>query len=148
MRLNMNAIKQTVKIKSILFMMVCLLISINLYSSYVENHPIELEQPDGTIIKAFVTGSNPRDGFNNLRAHNSENYTIIRDKKSYMWCWAKQASDGSLESTGYEVHLYDPKSLGLKPGEDISDEWNRQRYIEREKRRNKEGENIRSGIAP
>ena len=134
MRLTTIAIKQLHYIKSILFVMICLFASINLVGSmYVENHPIDLEQPDGTIIKAFVTGSNPRDGVNTLRAHNSENYTIIRDKKSYMWCWAKQASDGSLESTGYEAHLYDPKSLGLKPGEDISDEWLRQKQIEKDK---------------
>ena len=120
-----------IKTKTIIFIVVCLFITVNLNSHYVVNNPIELEQPDGTIVKAFITGT-PEGGRHNLRIHNSENYTIVIDSNSHNWCWAKQASDGSLESTGYEVHLHDPKTLNIKPNEDYSDKWRQLRKLEEE----------------
>ena len=134
------------KIKIMLLTMICLIISANLYSTRLENVPIELKQPDGTIINAFVTGFSTVDGYSDGRIHNSEKFTMIQDDVSGKWCWAKQASDGSLESTGYEVYIYDPKTLGIKPGEDISDEFRNQRLIEWRKRiEEKDSDKVRSG---
>ena len=134
------------KIKIMLLTMICLIISASLHSRFVENAPIELKQPDGAIINAFATGFSTVDGYSDARIHNSEKFTMIQDGVSGKWCWAKQASDGSLESTGYEVHIYDPKTLDIKPGEDISDELRNQRLREWRKRiEEKDSDKVRSG---
>jgi len=90
--------------------------------------PIELYQPDGTIVQAFATG----DSFVG-RAYDKDDFTIIRDKETTYYCWAKQGADGWLESTGFPIHLYDPKTLDIKPGE--SDSPERLEEKRRERRR-------------
>ena len=111
MRLSLNT----------LLTMICLIVSVNLFSTVANNMPVELQQPDGTFFNAFMTGHNRF-----VRYHDKDNYTMIRDKDTGFYCWAIQAPDGSLESTGYNVNLYDPKTLKIKPGEDSTKEWRRQ----------------------
>ena len=108
MRLNMN----TIKIKSVLLIMICLITSIELYSTSFKNLTVQLTQPDKTIVDAFATGNDP--GF--IRCHDANDYTIVKDRKTGFFCWAYLDSDGYLESTGFPIHLYNPKDLGLEPG--------------------------------
>jgi hypothetical protein len=106
-------------------------VSVELYSTHFKNSPSSKTQPDGTVIKAFYTGwqnSFTHDGFHMgyVRLHDENDFTIILDEETGFYCWAKQGADGALESTGYPVHLHDPRDLGLEPGEDHSGEvWNR-----------------------
>jgi len=41
-------------------------------------------------------------------------FTITFDFESRYWCWARQAEDGTLESTGFPAHLYNPEEIGLE----------------------------------
>ena len=78
------------------------------YPEYVSKEMVF--QPDGVEFEIeWVSG-----GENNLDdLYRIDGFTIIKDETGF-WCWAKQGEDGSLESTGYPVHLYDPVELGLK----------------------------------
>jgi M6 family metalloprotease-like protein len=82
----------------------------------MENQPVSLTQPDKTIIKALLSG----DEFHSWY-HDESNYTIIQDPKSGYWCWAIIKSD-ELVSSGYPVHKYTAKNLGIMPEINISDE--------------------------
>ena len=86
-----------------------------LYTAPVWNMSVICTQADGTEIPAFYTG----DEFFG-RHYDKNNYTMVIDSKTKYWCWAQQGKDGYLESTGYEIHLYTPESLGLKPGITVS----------------------------
>ena len=101
--------------KIILLIMICLVISVNLYSGFRANVPTMRIQPDGTEVRLFITGN---DFYRRL--HDENNFTIIRDRSTRYFCWAKQGEDGKLESTGKPIHIYDPKEIGLEPGEDYS----------------------------
>jgi len=73
---------------------------------------IEATQPDGAIIEIeqIMGGvNNPRWDF--LR---KGEYTVVWDKETKYFCWARQGADGNLESTGYPIHLYDADNLGLE----------------------------------
>ena len=104
------------KIKIIIPTLICLFLSISLYSTYHRKIPVDLKQPDGTIIIAYATGFDP--GY--IRYHDENDYTIIKDENTNEWCWATSGLDGWLESTGYAINLYDPKTLGLKPDDNNS----------------------------
>ena len=102
-------------LKILFCFLLCFMITYSLFTVQIENRPTQLWQPDGTIIDAFVSG----DAFY-LRFHDKDGYTMTRDEKTNIICWARQNKDGLLESTGYPVHLYSPLSIGLQPKEDIS----------------------------
>ena len=87
-----------------------------IFAAWHDNIPNQLTQPDGTIIDVLYSG----DEFHNW-SHNESMFTIIQDDLTGFWCWAK-AVNGNLVSTGYPVHLHDPKILGLVPGENVSNE--------------------------
>ncbi|MCL1827125.1 MAG: hypothetical protein FWG20_03690 [Candidatus Cloacimonetes bacterium] len=71
----------------------------------------EKYQPDGTVFIAKVSG----DEFS-WRYYDENNYTMIQDPQTNIWCWAVENEKGGLNSSKYPVHLHDPQSLGLKPG--------------------------------
>jgi len=98
----------------ILFFLI--LFTIGLSAAWIENVPNQLEQPDGTIIDVWYTG----DEFHNW-AHDENKYSIVQDEQTGYWCWAK-SMNGHLVSTSFPTHLYNPESLGLIPGENISKE--------------------------
>ena len=79
----------------------------------------EYMQPDGTKIKLeFVLG-----GRNNpLIMLRINGFTVVYDYESKFFCWARQANDGTLESTKYPVHLHDPETIGLEKDIRMSDE--------------------------
>ncbi|MCL2065473.1 MAG: hypothetical protein FWG98_14030 [Candidatus Cloacimonetes bacterium] len=105
------------KSKLFLVVLICLILTSSLYSHPVRNREIQYEQPDGTILNVFISGDEVF-----MLIHDEEMYTIIRDSRTRFYCWARQGEDGELESTGFPIHLHDPKDLGLEPGETISSE--------------------------
>ena len=76
-------------------------------------------QPDGmkVTIETVIGGKN-----NPSIIQRINGFTVVRDTDTRYWCWARQAEDGALESTGYPVHLYDPEELGLEKNIRISNE--------------------------
>jgi hypothetical protein len=53
----------------------------SLHSIFIENRPTELWQPDGTVIKAYVTG----DAYHR-RFHDKDGFTMIRDDRTGIIC--------------------------------------------------------------
>ena len=100
----------------ITFLIFTVLILKCLYSSWYDNIPNSLEQPDGTIVDVLYSGDNIHQF-----PHDENGFTIIQDPITGYWCWAI-ASEGLLESTGYPIHLHSPESLGINPYENISEE--------------------------
>ncbi|MDL2239958.1 hypothetical protein LJC73_07140, partial [Bacteroidales bacterium OttesenSCG-928-L14] len=86
------------------------------YASYIEKFPVEINQPDGTIVQCFVSG----DEFYNW-VHDAEGYTLIRDPQTSYVVYAK-LQDGELVSTGYVFGTIDPATIGLTPWTIISAE--------------------------
>jgi len=116
--------------KLLLLALICMVMSHSLYSSSpVKNRYMKLTQPDGTIVPVFITGD-ASVYHNNIRIHDENDYTIIRDDNTGVYCWAKQGKDGWLESTGYAIHRSHPEKLGLQPGENISAERRQERREE------------------
>ena len=84
---------------------------------WIEN--VKLTQPDGVEIDVEVVNG----GVNNPMCFNRINgFTIVFDRESRYWCWARQAEDGTLESTGYPTHLHEPEALGLEKDIRMSNE--------------------------
>jgi len=102
-------------IKMIISFLIIISISYGVYAANIVNRPTEVRQPDGTVINAFVSGN-----AYHRRFHDKDGYTMTREHDTDLICWARQGEDGLLESTGFAVHLYDPKTLGLEPNVDIS----------------------------
>ena len=55
--------------------------------------------------------------------------TMIKDEITGFWCWAVASTIilGDIKSSGYPVHLYKPKNLGINPNVNISPE----KYMEK-----------------
>jgi len=83
----------------------------------------EFLQPDGAlVILEMVSGAKNHAGIL-IRQYD---FTVKKDSLSGFYCWARQADDGSLMSTGLPVHLYDPEVLGLERNIRMSAEKNRE----------------------
>jgi M6 family metalloprotease-like protein len=119
--------------KNQIFLTFFLFLTISLYGAWLTNVPDTMTQPDGTKVDVFYSG----DEFHNW-IHDAEEYTMIVDAKSGELCWAREIN-GELVSTGYPVHLHTPKSLGLKPRENISAENYLKRRERWESQMNREG---------
>jgi M6 family metalloprotease-like protein len=112
-------------IKIVTLVLVLLFISIGLDSTHLRNVRVELKQPDGVVVIAFYSGwQAPRiEGGVHLgyvRYHDKDNFTIIKDQNTGYFCWARQGSDGRLESSGFRIDRYEPRHLNIEPGEDNS----------------------------
>ena len=86
---------------------------------------IDFRQPDGVKVKIEIVfgGKN-----NPLTMHRKDGYTVAIDHDTRYFCWAKLAENGNLVSTGYPVHLYDPKELGLEKDIRMSDAAAKREY--------------------
>lgn len=83
------------------------------YPAILYNVPVELQQPDGSVVCCYATG----DEFYH-RLHDAKGYTIIRDSETGYFVYAK-AGDGKLVSSGVKVGSGDLAEAGLEPGLDI-----------------------------
>jgi hypothetical protein len=132
------------KIYLILLITLSFAISSSLHTTRMENSPVELTQPDGTLIQAFITGHRTTGYVRYYRYHDEDGYTMIRDEQTRYYCWARQCPDGWLLSTGLPVHLHNPAELGISPGEDNSPSRRQEIWD----RLVSENENTLSGLAP
>ena len=116
--------------KKLTFMMylgiytLCFIHSSFIIAAWVDNEQIFINQPDWTVIRAFITG----DEFFH-RIHDENGYTIVKDEQTDNWTWGI-SRNGDLESTGLPIHthLVDDAILlfGIKQYENISEE----KYLE------------------
>ncbi|KAF0194763.1 MAG: protease [Bacteroidetes bacterium] len=90
-----------------------LLFSTATRAAYVQNHPYQVNQPDGTIINCFVSGD---EYFNWL--HDAQGYTIIQAPDGY-YCYGIKDKDLVVPSI-YRVNEVDPATVGLTPWAKIS----------------------------
>jgi hypothetical protein len=60
--------------KKLALLFIATLITLNAFSAYFRNVPVELKQPDCQVIKCFVTG----DEFHR-HVHDKDNYTIVKN---------------------------------------------------------------------
>jgi len=93
----------------------------------------DITQPDGVIVKIELVLGGENNPYILLR---KDDYTVVTDKETMFVCWARQGSDGNLESTGYPIHLYDPEKLRLEKNIRMSKEQaeKKRRYIDKTSR--------------
>ena len=101
--------------KKLIFLLSVTLITVNVYSAYLRNVPVDLKQPDGTIIHCFITG----DEFHR-RIHDKDNYTIIRNPQTKYFVYAKKEGE-ELVPSDLIVGLKHPVKKNLQPGLAISE---------------------------
>jgi M6 family metalloprotease-like protein len=95
-----------------------------LLAAPVFNTPVDLTQPDGTILHCFASG----DEYHNW-LHDMNQYTIIQDPVNGWYTYAiKNGED--VKASSYIVGKSDPQSIGLTPKINVSSELVRQKRLE------------------
>ncbi len=102
--------------KKILLFLVASLLFVKLFAAYLENVPVTLKQPDGTVFKCLASG----DEFHNW-LHDANNFTIIRNSKTGYYVYAIKVNN-ELIASDYIVGNVDPLSLNIPKGLNISSE--------------------------
>ncbi|MCL2065548.1 MAG: hypothetical protein FWG98_14410, partial [Candidatus Cloacimonetes bacterium] len=115
--------KSQIKSIFISFVMIISFIT-NLSAAWIEREPIQLVQPNGDRVRAFVSG----DEFHNW-IHDAEGFTIVKDNITSQYCWAIIEND-ELVSSGYPINQYMARSIGLEPFLNISEEAYREKRRE------------------
>ena len=77
------------------------------HSAYLENIPLNLEQPDGTKLQSFASG----DEFY-VRLHDENNYTIIQSQEDGYYYYA-QSIDNKVIPSIYRADKFIPQGLPL-----------------------------------
>ena len=89
-------------------------------ATWFDDIPRTITQPDGEMFDCFVTGDQY-----GRRLHDRNDFTIILDPEDGYYYYADRGPDGDLVPTDLRVGLGDPRSIGLEPGYDISQEIRR-----------------------
>ena len=97
----------TVK-KIILLVTFSLAFTLELFPAYLSFEPVELIQPNGTILNIYASG----DEFYNW-LHDSEGYTIIQDSKTGYYCYAI-LEGSSITASKYIVGASTPAITGFQ----------------------------------
>lgn len=79
------------------------------WAAFLRDVPLELKQPDGSVIKCFITG----DEFYR-RVHDAQGYTIIKNPKSGWYVYASKSGEG-ISATDLVVGIADPEGSGISP---------------------------------
>src|SRR5215475_4192108 len=85
-------------------------ISTSTQAAPFRNLQVPFTQPDGTKIKVIGSGDEFYAVF-----ETADGFTVVFDQGLKAYCFAKLAADGTLVSSGEQVHLADPAALGLVP---------------------------------
>ena len=113
----MNTIEFFVKTRNlskiIFFATILCTFSINAFSAYLRNVPVELKQPDGTTINCLITG----DEFHR-RVHDADNFTIVQNPVTGYYVFALKEGDQLIPSE-HIVGKSNPNQLGITPNLDI-----------------------------
>jgi M6 family metalloprotease-like protein len=96
-------------------------LALPLQAAFQTNVPMEITQPDGSTISCFATGDEYHNWLND-----AEGYTIIQDKQTGWYSYAKKAGN-YLEPSEYIVGQSNPRTSGLQPYLNISIEEYQQR---------------------
>lgn len=86
------------------------------FAAYLENVPVTLTQPDGTVLECFATG----DEYYNW-VHDKDGYTIVQNPTTGYYCYAILQGD-ELVASQYVVGKTNPLNTMLKPHVNISSE--------------------------
>ena len=92
------------------------LISTILVAAPFKNLPLQVKQPDGSIVSCLVSG----DEFHNW-LHDADGFTIIQHPSTGYYVYAVQEGD-ALKASDYIVGKYLPSDIGLKPYVNIANE--------------------------
>ncbi len=84
------------------------------FAAYLENVPVTLTQPDGTVIECLATG----DEYYNW-VHDKDGYTIVQNPTTGYYCYAILQGD-ELVASQYVVGKTNPLNTSLKPHVNIS----------------------------
>ena len=88
---------------------ILIVISINfIFSAYLKNIAISLNQPDGTLINCFTSG----DEFYHY-LHDENDFTIIQNKEDGYYYYAVRWNDSIIPSD-YLVNEVNPNSVGIE----------------------------------
>ncbi|AQQ70126.1 M6 family metalloprotease domain protein [Limihaloglobus sulfuriphilus] len=92
--------------KKQLFVLLLLLCSLPAFGRLFDNRPVQLVQPDGTAIKAFISGDQ---FYMDIRL--ADGTSIVKDPQSGFYCYGVIADDGSrIVSTGVPAGYWGMKS--------------------------------------
>lgn len=86
------------------------------FAAYLENVPVTLTQPDGTVIECLATG----DEYYNW-VHDKDGYTIVQNPTTGYYCYAILQGD-ELVASQYIVGKTNPLNTSLMPYVNISTE--------------------------
>jgi M6 family metalloprotease-like protein len=95
--------------KLLLITMSILATATSLYAVQAAPDPIDIQQPDGSKIKARILG----DEFQNWTESEETGHTILQNKASGYWEYVEQAKDGTLRPNGIRIL---PKGLSAPLG--------------------------------
>ena len=56
----------------LLILLACCFVTVNIFAAWLDNVPVSVQQPDGTVLELFVTG----DEFHRWDARNDYNQTV------------------------------------------------------------------------
>ncbi|MDR1089951.1 MAG: PKD domain-containing protein [Prevotella sp.] len=115
--------------KNIYTIFIFLCLSVSAHAAWITNYPVEVKQPDGTVLNLFATG----DEYHH-RVHDAAGYTLLRNSEG--WVVYATLKDGELVPTDIVyVQTTDgakitkkAQDLGIEPNIDISAEKRRERY--------------------
>jgi len=85
-----------------------------LTAAYLMDIPVQVNQPNGTVIDCFASG----DEYHNW-LHDADGYTIIQSPDTGYYTYAIQSGD-TVTASGLIVGIDDPSVSGLTPGINIS----------------------------
>ena len=85
--------------RRLLIIILILATQTNLYAIPAAPDPIDIQQPDGSIIRARIQG----DELQNWTESEETRHTILHNKSSGYWEYAEQAKDGTLRPNGIRV---------------------------------------------
>ena len=109
--------------KPLLLAIWLLLLAQTSHAALLRNIPQTVTLPDLTVVQCFSSGD---EYFNWL--HDESGYTLVAGDDGFLY-YAIQKDD-LLEPSNYRFHSVDPGSVGIRPGNLISDKAYRQRRTE------------------
>jgi hypothetical protein len=93
-------------------------------AALLQNVPITLRQPDGTVVRCFVTG----DEYHNY-IHDRQGDVAVQDPKSRYWVYAKQVN-GHIQPGKQTVGRAQSKSSGVPGARALRLQPNRARFYD------------------
>lgn len=104
-----------------LIFLILMALPIMLFSAYVKDVPMEVQQPDGQVISLYASGDEFHHWF-----HDKEGYTITRDDSGYYVYAEKSGND--IVASSYKVGKSVPSEKGLTPNINIdASKWKAKR---------------------